>query len=204
MENDISQEEILKNAKTWWTQLNPTWKQAFNEVAKQRSTTEDIEDDLLVTIYTAENHRFSGPSAPYPNMTFELDEMSGVVGLPLIKLLVIAFHQLKDIQAISAMKTLTSVFLFNNQITSLDGIEALTDLKELYVMSNQITSLKPLENLTKIKTLYCVNNQFSSLEGIGTQHLDCLEQFHVLPNPNLKQSTVFAFEQSVGIRCIKG
>jgi Leucine-rich repeat (LRR) protein len=191
----------LSAAQSWWANLSSAWKQAFNEVAHKRSTTEDLGDEMLMTVFTSPNHRFAGPTAPYPNMSFELEDLSGVVGLPETSVLVVTFHQLKSMKEVASMKKLKSLFLFNNQITSLEGIEDLTELIELYVMSNQITSLEPLQKLVHLKTLYCNNNLIADLNGIGPQHIDALENFFCQPNPNLKKSVAFAFEQATGIQC---
>ena len=191
----------LAQARFWWSNLSDAWKQAFNEVALQRNSTEPLTDAVLLTVFTSPNHRFAGPMAPYPNMSFELEDLSGVVGLPETAVLVVSFHQLKSMKEVASMKKLKSVFLFNNQITSLEGIEDLTEVIELYVMSNQITSLEPLQKLVHLKTLYCNNNLIADLNGIGPQHIDTLENFFCLPNPNLKKSVAFAFEQANGIQC---
>jgi Leucine-rich repeat (LRR) protein len=193
----------LETAQAWWAGLSAPWKQAYNEVAFKRSTTEYLGDEMLMAIYSSPNHRFAGPTAPYPNMSFELEDLSGVVGLPEAVVLVVSFHQLKSMKEVASMKKLRSIFLFNNQITSLEGIEDLTEVIELYVMSNQITSLEPLHKLVHLKALYCNNNLISDLKGIGPEHADNLENFFCLPNPNLKNNTVFAFEQANGIRCRK-
>ena len=102
------------------------------------------------------------------------------------------------------MKTLRSLFVYNNQISALDGIENLVDLKEVYFHGNQIASLLPLQKLTNLHTIYCAYNQINTLDGIGEQHADHLENFYCLPNPNLKDAVAMRFEREVGIRCKKG
>ncbi len=196
-------EAQINLATTWWNGLNDPWKQAFNEVALRRSSTEPLGDEMLLTVFNSANHRFAGPSAPYPNMTFELEDMSGLIGLPSTEIVVVIFHKLTHLRAVSGLKNVRSLFVYNNQISSLEGIEALTDLKELYCNVNQIDSLKPLEGLTDLHTLYCNYNLISNLDGIGEQHADTLENFYCLPNPNLKDSVAMRFEREVGIRCKK-
>ncbi len=196
--------EQLSAATRWWSQCSDLWKRAFNEVALKRDSTEALPDEMLLIIYHSPAHRFAGPKAPYPNMSFEVDDLSGLVGLPNIEVLVVTFQQLTHIQEIKHMPSVRSLFVHDNHITSLEGIEALPDLQELYIQGNEITSLLPLAGLTQLKTLYCTDNLFSSLEGVGPEHADNLENFFCLPNPNLKDKTVFAFEQKVGIRCRKG
>jgi Leucine-rich repeat (LRR) protein len=200
----LSHTAQLAKASFWWSTLTDAWKQAFNEVAFQRSTTEDLPEEMLLRVYQAPNHRFSGPTAPYPNMSTELSDLSGLVGLPNATVVVVTFHQLTHIREVAGMHQLRSLFIYNNQITSLEGIEGLTDLEELYFQSNRITTLEPLTNLVRLKALYCPDNLIADLNGLGVQHADTLENFICQPNPNLKQTTVVAFEHATHIRCKKG
>ena len=197
-------EVTLEQAVAWWSGLNDPWKRAFNEVALRRNSTEDLPEDMLLTVYTSPNHRFAGPSAPYPNMGFELDDLSGLTGLPCPEVVVVVHHRLSHIREVADMKTLRSLFVYNNQISALDGIENLVDLKEVYFHGNQIASLLPLQKLTNLHTIYCAYNQINTLDGIGEQHADHLENFYCLPNPNLKDAVAMRFEREVGIRCKKG
>lgn len=190
-------------ATAWWNGLSDAWKQAFNEVALRRSSTEPLGDEMLLTVYNSANHRFAGPRAPYPNMSFELDDMSGLVGLPSTEIVVVTFQNLSNIREAASLKNLRSLFVYNNHISSLEGIEGVTGLQELYCNVNEITSLKPLEKLTQLHTVYCNYNQITNLEGIGEQHADTLENFYCMPNPNLKESVAMRFEREVGIRCKK-
>jgi Leucine-rich repeat (LRR) protein len=200
---NVRNEAQMTLATNWWNNLSDPWKKAFNEVALRRSSTEALGDEMLVTVFNSPNHRFAGPNAPYPNMTFELEDLSGIVGLPNAELVVVVFHQLTHIREAAQFGNLRSLFVYNNQISSLEGIEGLTSLRELYCNVNQITSLKPLEGLTNLKTLYCNYNLLSNLDGIGEQHADTMEEFYCLPNPNLKDSVAMRFEREMGIRCKK-
>ena len=195
---------VLANAKPWWNGLSTQWKRAFNEVALQRNnSTDDLPDDLLCVIFTSANHRFAGPTAPYPNMTFELTDMSGLVGLPNAEVVVVTFHQLRHIEEVAHMPKLKSLFVNNNQITSLKGIENQVQLIDLYVPSNLLTSIEEVEKLVNLRAFYCPNNLISDLKGVGRQHLDTLSQFFCMPNPNLKKSTIFDFEEATRIKTNK-
>lgn len=203
-QSTLRNEAQTVHANRWWEGLTDAWKQAFNEVALQRSSMEPLGEETLLRVYNAPNHRFAGPTAPYPNMSFELDDMSGLLGLPTVEVVVVIFHRLTHVREAAQFPGLRSLFVYNNQITSLEGIEGLHDLKELYCSVNQITSLQPLAGLSGLTTLYCNYNQIADLEGIGEQHTDILTQFYCLPNPLLKQSSVMRFEREVGIRCLQG
>ncbi|MFN0035397.1 MAG: leucine-rich repeat domain-containing protein [Saprospiraceae bacterium] len=201
--SSLRTEAQIAHATAWWNGLTDAWKQAFNEVALRRSSTEPLGEEMLLTVFTSPNHRFAGPTAPYPNMTIELEDMSGLIGLPSTEVVVVTFHKLAHIREAAGFKNLRSLFVYNNQITSLDGLEGLTGLQELYCNVNQIDSLKPLEGLTNLTSLYCNYNLLSNLDGIGEQHADTLENFYCMPNPNLKESVAMRFEREVGIRCKK-
>lgn len=201
--SSLRTEVQINLATTWWYGLSEAWKQAFNEVALRRSSTEPLGDEMLQTVFNAANHRFAGPTAPYPNMTIEMEDMTGLLGLPNTEVVVVTFHKLTHIREAAAFKNLRSLFVYNNQITSLEGVEGLTGLQELYCNVNQIDSLKPLEGLTNLHSLYCNYNLLSNLDGIGEQHADTLENLYCMPNPNLKESVAMRFERAVGIRCKK-
>ena len=197
-------EAQMAHANAWWNGLTDQWKKAFNEVALRRSGTEHPGEEMLITVFTSPNQRFAGPGAPYPNMTFELTDLSGLIGLPNMEVVVVIFHKITHVREAANFKNLRSLFVYNNEITSLEGVEGLITLKELYCHVNQITSLKPLEKLTNLQSLYCNYNLISHLDGIGQQHADRLENFFCQPNDNLKDSVTLRFEQEVGIRCRKG
>jgi Leucine-rich repeat (LRR) protein len=189
---------------SWWSGLTEEWKKAFNEVMLNRSSSEDLPLLTLHQIWTAPALRFAGPTAPYPNMTFELDNIDGVLGLPKLEIFVFTFHQLKSLKDIGQLPNLKSLFVFNNQIGSLDGVEALSSLQELYFNANKVHSLQNLANLTQLRTIYCTQNELRSLEGVGVQHLPALKDFFCVPNDFLPQSEIIRMEREVGIICRKG
>lgn len=157
--------------------------------------------DALHALHHSPALRFAGPTAPYPNMSFELADLSGLISLKNLHILVVTFHQISSLRMLTEIPQLTSLFLNNNRIQSLDGAEALVNLEELYVNVNDITSLKPLERLTNLHTLYCNYNRIASLEGIGEAHANRLQNFFCLPNEGLTEAQCIKFEQVMGIRC---
>lgn len=188
----------------WWSGLTEEWKKAFNEVMLRRSTTEDLPLLTLHQIWSAQALRFAGPTAAYPNMSFELDNIDAVLGFPKLEIFVFTYQQLKSLKDIGKIPNLRSLFVFNNQIGSLDGIEALPALQEFYFQSNRIHSLSNLENLRQLRTIYCTNNELRSFEGVGAQHLPALKDFFCIPNDLVPQSEIIRMEREVGIICKKG
>ena len=194
----------LADAFAWWSGLSDPWKRAFNEAALKRSGSDILPDDVLLTVYASPAHRFAGPLAPYPNMSFELEDLSGLVGLPNAQIVVVIYQKLTHVRELAKLGQLRSLFLYNNQIETLEGIEHCTELTEVHIQCNNITSLRPLEQLVNMKSLYCCYNQLSNFEGIGEQHVERLEDFYCLPNSGIKDAAAMKFEREVGIRCKKG
>lgn len=197
-------DDQISQLQSWWATLSDPWKHSFNEVMLRRSTIDMPGPEELYSIQQCQTLRLAGPTAPYPNMTQELEDLSGIRDLPNLSILIVIFHKLSGITELSSPNQITSLFLHNNQITSLDGLEAMFNLQEIYFNVNQVHSLQPLANLTNLHTVYCNYNLISSLAGIGIQHRPQLKNFICLPNDLLPESEVIMMERDTGIRCKKG
>jgi Leucine-rich repeat (LRR) protein len=145
----------------------------------------------------------AGPTAMFPTMSFELDDLSGVARLAKLEILVVVNQNIQSFEELSGLSSLHSLFLFSNRLKVLKGVEKLRGLKKLYINDNLITTLQALSNVTGLETLHCANNKITSLKGIGTQHKD-LKEFFCLPNEGIWQSEILRFETEVKIRCLKG
>lgn len=194
----------IKKYRNWWNTLTDAWKQAFNEAFLQKSDTTFPPDDTLHLIWNTGPLRFAGPSAMFPNMSFELEDLSGVTALPNVDILVVINHKISSLKEIAHMQQLQSLFVSSNSLKSIEGVEKLTNLKNLYFNDNQIASLQPLSDLTQLETIHCAQNKISSLDGVGLQHKASLENFFCLPNENLFSSDIMDFENRFRIRCQKG
>ena len=184
---------------TWWDNLEVQWRNAlgitfFHHL--QTPTIGELQQLLEIPVL-----RFAGPTAPYPNMSFELTNLSGIEQLSNLEILVATHHQLKHIRPVQSMKKLKSLFLFNNQIESLEGIEDLVNLEQLYVQFNKISSLEPLKKLTNLKEVYINNNLISSLHDLTEEHSAKLTNFYCTPNELLPQKEIIYMENQVGIKC---
>ncbi len=189
----------------WWLELEDQWKKAFNEVVLNKgavSSTPTSEE--LEVIVTSPVLRFAGPRADFPNMSFELTNLSGIKGLPNLEILVAIFHQIKSIRELASLPKLKSLFLNNNLIESLKGIEELDKMEMLYVNVNQIESIEEVKQLTNLKEFYCNYNRLSSLKGINLKHEGTLKKFFPLPNDDLSFREVQRVEQKIGIKCREG
>jgi Leucine-rich repeat (LRR) protein len=183
----------------WWQQLEPQWQQAFSTTAFQHSN--EPTPDELAQLYAAPALRFAGPGSPYPNMNFELTNLSGIEALKNIETLVVIFQKIETIKELSQLKSLKNLFLYSNQITSLDGIEELTALEMLYVQDNQISSIQQVEKLINLKEFYINGNKVESLDGLTEEHAEKLQMFFCKPNDLLKQKEMLRVERELGIRC---
>lgn len=189
----------------WWESLSNAWKSAFNEAALQKPASAEMPaPEMLEALMKTPVLRFAGPTAPYPNMSFELSDLSGLAEMKQLEILVLshqAIHSIKDLGHLSKLK---SLFVFDNQLNSLQGIEPLVQLQELYCQNNFISSLEPVSGLTNLHTLYCSGNQIASLNGVGPQHADKMDKFVCLPNQGLRDPEILRFEREIGIRCKRG
>jgi hypothetical protein len=185
----------------WWRQLEPQWKQAFSVTVFQHAgEPAPAELDLL---FTAQALRFAGPSAPYPNMRFELTNLSGVQALCGLETLVVIFHRVESLAELKALQSLKNLFLYNNCIKTLEGIEELTGLERLYVQDNQIGSIRQVEKMHRLRELYVNGNLVSDLDGLTEDHAENLQAFFCQPNAHLKQKEMMRVERELGIRCRK-
>ncbi|RXK60948.1 leucine-rich repeat domain-containing protein [Lacibacter luteus] len=183
----------------WWRQLEPQWQQAFSITAFQH--TNEPTPDELAQLYATPALRFAGPSAPYPNMNFELTNLSGVEALQNLETLVVIFQKIETVKEVSRLKSLKHLFLYSNQVNSLNGIEALTALEMLYVQDNQISSFQQVEKLINLRELYINGNKIENLNGLTEEHAEKLQMFFCKPNDLLKQKEMLRVERELGIRC---
>ena len=211
--NEIAMEEIklppptneqVKEYRNWWDTVSAPWRRAYNEVYLKQNSDGRLPDDTLHLIWESPALRFAGPTAMYPNMSFELEDLSGIAALKKASILVVVHHKLQSFEEIAHWRQLESLFLYNNQISDLQPAEKMTKLKEFYLQNNLVKSLKPLKKITDLHTLYCNYNQLESLEGIVEKHSDNMKQFVCLPNDNIRDRDVMKFEREMGIRCMKG
>ncbi|MGZ3836949.1 MAG: leucine-rich repeat domain-containing protein [Flavisolibacter sp.] len=183
----------------WWRQLSPQWKQAFAEVFFRHAGEPSPEELAQLQQVTA--LRFAGPAAPYPNMSVELTDLSGLSAFSHLQILVVIFHQVETVKELSLLPFLKALFLYNNRIRNLEGIEAIRELEQLYLQGNRIDSLQPVQALVKLRELYVQDNALTSLEGLTEAHADRLEAFFCKPNEHLKQKELLRVERELGIRC---
>ena len=195
----------IKHYRQWWNALSDDWKKAFNKcVFNKEETTDDLTEEELHLLWFIPVVRFAGPRALYPNMSFELEDVSGLADLKHLKIVVVAHQRVRSLQPLAALHQLESLFVFDNQIKSLAGVENLKNLKQLYFQSNEVTSLEPLKDLTGLTEIYASRNKLVKLDGIGSKHAKTIQLFRVLPNDELPQKEIIRMENKIGIRCLQG
>lgn len=183
----------------WWKQLEPQWKQAFG-ISVTGHTGEPTQTEVD-KIFSTQAIRLAGPSAPFPNLQFELTNLSGLQHLTNLSIVIITHHKIDDIKLLSNLPELKSLFLFNNNITSLHGIEGLYKMEQLYVQCNRISSIEQVELLINLKEFYINNNCITTLNGLTEKHSDKLRMFVCRPNEQLKQKEIIRAERDLGIIC---
>ncbi|MCC6726575.1 MAG: leucine-rich repeat domain-containing protein [Saprospiraceae bacterium] len=194
--------DTIQSHTEWWHSLEPQWQMAFNQVMLQRGPVTDLPDEAgFAKIFEHKFLRFAGPRAPYPNMNFELTNLSGLAVFEDAEMISATFHQIKSMHEIAHIRGLKSLFLDNNQLVNLEGVEDMAELKELYVQANLLESLKPIEKLTGLTALYCSDNKLINLDGLTEDHSDNLRFFVCLPNEGIKQREIIRVENTLGIKC---
>lgn len=191
--------------KDWWYQLEPQWRKAFNEAGLNKGAIEDIPIlEEATALFQSPAIRFAGPRAPYPNMTFELTNLSGLATLKDVQILVVIHHQIKSLELLKTFRKITGLFVYDNQLTNLKGIEQMSELTSLYCQQNQLKDLEPIKGLKKLQELYVTDNVLTSLSALRDHHGDTIQSFRVLPNNKLPQREIMRVENEVGIRCLTG
>lgn len=194
----------IPNLQQWWDSLSPAWRNAFCVAALSLAPGETPTAEQLETLWNTETLRFAGPSAQYPNMDFELTDLSGLADLPNLSLLVVMYHKITDIEPLRGKTTLRALFLNANYITSLEPLASIPNLRELYFPDNEIASLEPLAGLTQLEVLYCCRNKLTSFAGMSEAHLPALKKFYSLPNDLIPQKDIFRIQYDTGILCLRG
>jgi Leucine-rich repeat (LRR) protein len=183
----------------WWMSLEPQWKLAFQSsvlIHTDTPTDDELDNIMSLTTFTC-----VGPKAEYPNVPFELTNLSGLKELSELESLVLTHHKLTDVNGLEGLKYLKNVFLSNNEITNLRGIENLRKLEQLNVQNNKIESLLPVRLLTQLKELYVNFNELTSFEGITVAHSKYLKMFFCLPCESMSFKDIIFFERAMGVRC---
>ncbi len=202
-------QSVLPNAantpakrRMWWKGLEAQWRQAFNEaVLGARDAEAEPSDAELEQLWMTEVFRFAGPGGTCPNMSIELDNLSGITGMTRIETLIVTNHRLQGIREAGTLPQLKGLFVYHNAITSLSGIEHLDALEQLYIQDNLVEDFRPLENLHNLRELYANANAIRSLKGLNRQHAKKLKHFYCLPNDRLLNREIARVEQALGIRC---
>jgi Leucine-rich repeat (LRR) protein len=189
----------LNARRLWWTSLETQWKIAFqSSVLIHNNTPTDDELDNIMSLTTL---TCLGPTAQYPNVNFELTNLTGIKELTELETLVLTHHSLTDVRDLEDLKYLKNLFVSNNKITSLSGIENLKKLEQLNVQNNKIESLVPIKLLIQLKELYVNSNLLTSFEGITAAHSKYLKMFFCLPCDSMSFKDIIFFERTMGIRC---
>ncbi|MBO0951054.1 leucine-rich repeat domain-containing protein [Fibrella forsythiae] len=182
----------------WWTELEPQWRAAFSQAFFRHAAQPTPEE--LESLWQTRVLRLVGPRAPYPSLTFELTNCSGLAGMQNLETLVLTHHQLEHLGQLGQLTQLRSLFVNNNAILTLQGIEPLTQLEQLYAQVNRLESIEAVGNLLKLRELYVSLNPIKTLSGLTRQHALAMKQFVCLPSEHLSDRIIMPLERKLGIR----
>lgn len=189
----------------WWNGLSDKWKKAINQAGFQKGEiTDDLTLDEIHDLWHSIALRFAGPTAAYPNLTFEIGDLEGIKEIKSLKILAVMSSNITSLKPIANHTNLESLYVLDNDLRTLTGIEKLTNLKELNFQNNRVKSIEPLKKLTNLHTVSGVNNELKSLKGLTEKHSKNLRSFYVLPNDKLPQKEIIKLENKIGIRCLRG
>lgn len=189
----------------WWNSLEEQWKKAFNAAFFQKEEITEVPNDTeLLDLFNSPTLRVVGPRGMYPNITFELSNLSGVQQLVNLKTLIVTHCELVSLKDIEYLSNLKSLFANSNRITDIRSLHYLSNLTSLYCHANQINSLMPIKGLTNLEVIYCAYNQLLNFHGLTQKHKENLKDFFCLPNDNLILSEIERIEGALDIKCKKG
>ena len=98
----------------------------------------------------------------------QIDSMAWLIDFPALKILDLRDNQLRKLEGLERLTSLTKLILWRNQINKLEGLDRLTSLTWLDLSGNQIRKLEGLDRLTSLTELYLLGNQISKLEGLDS------------------------------------
>ncbi len=110
----------------------------------------------------------------------QIESMTWLIDFPALKILDLRGNQLRKLEGLERLTSLTKFILWRNQINKLEGLDRLTSLTWLNLSGNQISKLEGLDHLTSLTGLDLSGNQISKLEGLD--HLTSLTWLDLLDN----------------------
>jgi internalin A len=100
--------------------------------------------------------------------TNQIEDISPLFGLTLLKSLDLSNNQITDISVLSGLTAIETLALYNNQITDISALSGLSNLTSLDLEHNQITDITPLSGLTNLKSLELSSNPITGTSALST------------------------------------
>ena len=97
----------------------------------------------------------------------QIESMTWLIDFPALKILDLRGNQLRKLEGLERLTSLTKLILWRNQINKLEGLDRLTSLTWLNLSGNQISKLEGLDHLTSLTWLDLLDNQIATLEGLN-------------------------------------
>ena len=198
--------------RTWWNNLNHTWKKVFNKaIGKGKVTTSPTEPELqkilnLTKLDCSENQiRDLSPVQNLNNLTElycydnQIIDLSPVQNLNNLTTLYCDKNQIIDLSPVQNLNNLTELWCSFNQIIDLSPVQNLNKLTDLDCSYNQIIDLSPVQNLNKLTYLYCPANQIRDLSPV--QNLNNLTYLSCWGNQIIDLSPVQNLNRLTTLKC---
>lgn len=192
-----------KKRMEWWNKLEGQWKKTFNATVLGLGEVQDAPtDEQIQEIFDTPTIRVVGPRGMYPNVTFEVTNLSGVKHLTNLQFLMVTHGGLTSLSGIEHLQKMVSLFVNSNKLTNINEVHYLNKLTSLYANANQLNSILPVKQLN-LQTFYCNYNQLVNLHGITKGHKKTLKEFYCLPNDQLALKEIKRIEEGLEIKCLK-
>jgi len=125
--------------------------------------------DLTGTTFPAEE---LAVLAKLPNLTklilsnCGLSTIASLEGAEKLSYLDLSSNTVRNMDALTQMKTLKELYLQHNAVTGLEALSSLTNLEKLNIAFNSVTDLTPLSTCMKLNWLDAGNNALTTINGV--------------------------------------
>lgn len=188
---------------SWWTALDPAWKDIFQSQHKLSAEPTTVELHLMTEKQSLSFERISirdvQPLTAFVNLRslviFDapLTDITPIHELSLLEHLKISQVPVTDFCPVGELQLLTTLDISNTGIEDLTPLAKLHDLKKLNISGTNLKTLKGLEGLNSLEELDVASTNLRSLRPIeGLPNLKMLSCF----NTRLNSRTVDKFKAS--------
>jgi hypothetical protein len=184
--------DTLEKRLQWWLDLEPQWRQAFNEAIFMRKNMGDTKtytptDQELTYLFELTELCLCGAGDfenrnNHSEITFQLTNVTGVASLTNLTRLEVDYNgQIESLEPLKHLKNLETLWCDNNRISDISPLMGLHNLTDLCCWNNQIRNIEPLASMIQLTGLtlglYEEGNPLEDLSPI--KYLTELQSLHI-------------------------